>query len=102
VHAAIFGRPLGLTDDQLAATVHGEADDAVWSEHQALLMRLVDELHDTATISDALWEALAEHWRTDQLVELLTLVGQYHTISFITNGAAIALEEFAEHFPPAR
>jgi 4-carboxymuconolactone decarboxylase len=102
VHAYVYGRPLGLSDDQLAATVHGAADDGVWSECQGLLIRLVDELHDTATISDALWEALAKHWREDQLVELLALVGQYHMVSFLTNGAEVALEDFALRFPPAR
>src|SRR3712207_5388946 len=27
VHAVSFGAPLGLTDEQLAATVHGDAED---------------------------------------------------------------------------
>ena len=76
------------------ATVHGTADDRIWSERQALRIRLVDELHETATITDALWEALVEHWREDQLVELLALVGQYHMVS-LTNGAGVALEELA-------
>jgi len=102
VHAAIYGGSLGLSEEQLAATVHGTADDGVWSEPQALLIRLVDELHETATITDPLWEALAERWREDQLVELLALVGQYHMVSFFTNGAGVALEGFAPRFPPAR
>lgn len=29
VHAVGFGKPLGLTDDQLASTVDGDADDPV-------------------------------------------------------------------------
>ena len=46
VHVVAFGRPLGLTDEQLRATVHGDAGDAAWSPRQALLVRMVDELHD--------------------------------------------------------
>src|SRR5580693_1968144 len=32
VHAVAFGKPLGLTDEQIAATVQGAADDPAWSE----------------------------------------------------------------------
>src|ERR671917_2334107 len=52
VHAVAFGRPLGLTDEQVAATARGGVDDPAWSERDRLLLRLVDELHDTATVSD--------------------------------------------------
>src|SRR5918999_3812995 len=32
VHVTAFGKPLGFSDEQIAATVHGSADDAVWSD----------------------------------------------------------------------
>src|SRR5579885_2925956 len=56
VHAVAYGRPLGLTDEQLTATVHGGSDDPAWSESDALLVRLADELHDSGRISDAVWD----------------------------------------------
>ncbi len=40
IHAVAYGRPLGLTDAQLEATVRGRADDAAWSERESLLVRL--------------------------------------------------------------
>ncbi len=89
VHVASFARHVGLTDAHIAATVHATADDAVWSPHEALLIRLVDELHDTCQITDALWEALAQQWTPAQLVELMVLIGRYHTVAFLTNGAQI-------------
>jgi alkylhydroperoxidase family enzyme len=67
---------------------------------QAALIRLCDELHDTATISDALWEELCRHFTDDQRIELIYLVGLYHTVSFLTNGLKIDLEDFGERFPP--
>src|SRR3954452_19877820 len=67
VHVLAFGKPLGLTDDQIAATVHGSAENPAWSERDALLIRLADELHDTSTVSDALWAQLAELFGDDQL-----------------------------------
>ena len=62
VHALDYGRPLGLSDAQLAATVHGDAGDAAWSADDALLIGLSDELYDTATVSDELWAKLARRY----------------------------------------
>jgi 4-carboxymuconolactone decarboxylase len=99
VHVVVFGRSVGLSDAQLRATEHGSADDAVWSARQVLLIRLVDELHETSRVSDELWEQLASNWSAEQLVELVALVGQYHTVSFLTNALDVDLEDFAQRFP---
>src|SRR5262249_12349655 len=62
VHAVFFGARAGFTAEQLDATVTGGDGATVWNERESLLVRLVDELHDTARVSDALWDALARHW----------------------------------------
>jgi 4-carboxymuconolactone decarboxylase len=102
VHTVAFGRPLGLTEAQIAATVHGGGEDPAWSERDALLVRLVDELHDTATVSDTLWAGLAVRWAPDQLVELLIAAGWYRLLSGVINACRIPLEPWAERFPPGR
>jgi 4-carboxymuconolactone decarboxylase len=99
VHAVAFARPLGLTDEQMAATVHGAADDPAWSERDALIVRLVDELHDTAAVSDALWAELAQRWEPDQLLELVIAAGWYRLLSSVINTAGVPLESWAERFP---
>jgi alkylhydroperoxidase family enzyme len=99
VHAVAYGRPLGLTDEQLRATVHGAADDAAWSERQSLLVRLVDELHDTGTVSSELWSRLEAHWQPPELVELVATVGFYHFVSFTANALGVEREDYAERFP---
>jgi alkylhydroperoxidase family enzyme len=101
VHVAFFGRPLGLSGAQIAATVLGGPDDPCWSPRQALLIRFSDELHDTAALSDELWTALGEIWDEAQLIELLLTAGFYHLVSFAANGARIGLEDFAARFPAA-
>jgi alkylhydroperoxidase family enzyme len=101
VHAVAFGRPLGLTDEQIAATAAGSPDDPAWSARDALLVRLVDELHDTATISDELWAELAGEWEPPQLLELLVCAGWYRLISQVINAAGVELEPWAERFPAA-
>jgi alkylhydroperoxidase family enzyme len=101
VHAASFGALAGLSPEELAATVAAGPKAPVWSERDALLLRAVDELHDTGTVSATLWEALAHHWTETQRLELLLIAGWYHAIAFIANGAAVEREEWAARFPAA-
>jgi alkylhydroperoxidase family enzyme len=99
VHAAVFGPQVGLTGDKLAATVTAGSDDAIWSEREALLVTLVDELHDTGNVSDATWRALTAHYDEAQLVELTALAGQYHAVSFMANALGVEREDAADRFP---
>ena len=52
---------------------------------QRLLVRLADELHDTAPCPDALWAQLAADWDRAQLIELVATAGFYHFVSFTAN-----------------
>jgi alkylhydroperoxidase family enzyme len=101
VHAVAFGRPLGLTDEQIEASARGDADDPAWSDRDRLLVRLVDELQDTATVSDDLWAALASEWSPPQLLELVVCAGWYRLISQVINVAGVELEPWGERFPSA-
>jgi alkylhydroperoxidase family enzyme len=99
VHVAFFAAKVGLGEAQIAASVHGGTDDPVWSPRERLLLRLVDQLHDTARLDDALWGELAAAFEPAQLVELVVLAGFYRTISCLVNGFAIAHEAGAPGFP---
>ncbi len=97
VHVALFAAQAGLDEEQVAATC-GTAPQNRLSERDMLPVRLADELHDGATISDALWESLSASFSEEQLLELIALAGYYHTISFITNAARVEREAWAPRF----
>ncbi len=99
VHVAFFADRVRLTPEQIHATVHGDAQDAAWSDEEKLLIRLVDELHDGAAISDELWTALARAFSVEQIFELIALVGFYHTVSFFANGLKLEAEPNAARPP---
>jgi 4-carboxymuconolactone decarboxylase len=99
VHVVAFGEPLSLTDEQLAATVDGTAQDSAWSPGEALLIRLADELHDACGVSDELWADLAERFADDQLLELIIIAGWYRLLSYVINAARVELEPWAARFP---
>ncbi len=101
VHVAFFGQGVALTPEQLHAAVHGDADDSAWSDDERLLIRMVDELHGSADLSDEVWDALAATFSVEQIFELIALVGFYHTVSFFANGLRLVPEPYAVPFPRA-
>jgi hypothetical protein len=99
VHVLAFGTPLGLTDAQIAATAAGTADDPAWSDADRLLVRMVDELHDSCAVSAPVWSGLAERYSDDQLLELVIICGWYRLLSGVINAVGIELEPWAARFP---
>jgi 4-carboxymuconolactone decarboxylase len=99
VHAVAFGEAVGLTEEQLAATAGGEADDPVWSSQDALLILLADQLHDSCELSDELWTSLSERFSEPQLLELIVTAGWYRLLSYVINSARVQLEPWARRFP---
>ena len=103
VHAVAFAEAMGLTPEQVAATAAatGAAEDPCWSQQDALLIRLADELHDTSTVSDGLWAQLRPHYTDQQLLELTVIAGWYRTIAYVTNAARVRLESWGARFATA-
>ncbi len=84
VHVAFFAESVALGRDQITSLTHGRADDLCWTtQRDRMLIRAVDELHDSAVVTDALFAELA---------------GWYHAISFAANGACVDLEPGAPRF----
>ncbi len=99
VHVAAFGTTVGLDRTQLEDTAYETVSNALWSERERVLMSVVDELHETSTISDAVWEQLEAIWNPSQILEVIIIVGWYHLISFVANAAHIDYEPWAARFP---
>ena len=99
VHVAIFAEKAGFGPDEIAATVADDAEAACWSDRERLLVRLVDQLHDSGRIDEALWGELSGSFTDEQILELVMLTGHYHMVSFIVNASALPSEFFAARFP---
>jgi 4-carboxymuconolactone decarboxylase len=87
-----FARDAGLSDDEIARVDAGPGALG-WLAHEAALLRAVDELHATCTITDATWAVLAGHYEPGQLVEIPYVAGQYTMLSMVANGLAIDAQE---------
>jgi hypothetical protein len=99
VHVAAFAAAAHLTDEEIRATVLGQADAPCWSAAEQALISAVDALHDRATLSDAEFAALSAHYDDAKVFEIILLCGCYRTVSYLANGLALPLEEKAARFP---
>jgi alkylhydroperoxidase family enzyme len=101
VHVTLFAEAAHLTDEQVRATVLGDADAACWSAAEQALIATVDALHARATLGDAEFKALSAHYDDDQILEIIMLSGFYRTVSYLANALALPLEQRAARFPVA-
>ena len=96
---ALFAERVGFGEVEIKATRAASAEQPCWSPREQLILRLVDQLHDTSTIDDTLWAQLAADFSDEQLLELLMLTGFYHMVSFVVNATRLPLEPYAVPFP---
>ena len=99
VHVGAFAGHVGFTSEQIEATRLEPADAACWTDRERTLLTVVDELCAGGTLSDASRERFQQTWPVDAQLEILALAGNYHTISFVANVAALPPEPFAARFP---
>jgi alkylhydroperoxidase family enzyme len=99
VHVAIFANAADLTDEQVRATVLGDADASCWSVAEQALIAAVDALHHRATLSEAEFKALSSHYDDARIFEVILLCGFYRTVSYLANGLDLPLEAKAARFP---
>jgi alkylhydroperoxidase family enzyme len=101
VHVATFAGPARLTDEQVRATVLGEAAAPCWSACEQALIAAVDALHARATLSDDEFKALSAHYDDAKVFDIILLCGFYRTVSYLANSLDLPLEENATRFPKA-
>ena len=96
----LLARRCDITDDEIARVQTGP-DAARWDPFEATLLRAADELHTDAMVSDATWAALAERYDTEQLLDTVFTVGQYHTVAFALNSCGVQLDAGVPGFDAA-
>lgn len=85
-----FGRKAGLGDEEIARLVEGSAAPG-WSDRDRALVRLTEELHETAHVADETWNVIAAHFSEQQCIELLMMAGAYHEVAYLYNGMRVRL-----------
>ena len=74
----------GVSREEIARVKQG-SDTPGWSEHEAAILRGVEELLEDFAMSDATWKTLAKSWNEAQMLEFPSMVGQYVVTAYIQN-----------------
>lgn len=71
-----IGKAFGLTPEEIERVVEGSTAPG-WTEHEAALLRAVEELVGDHCMSDRTWNTLATTYSEQQMLEVPMLVGAY-------------------------
>ena len=87
-HHEPLARAAGLTAEDLERVLDGPGARE-WRPRQAMLLRTVDELHETREISDRHWQRLKREFSEVELIELLMLIGHYEMLGMTLNSLRV-------------
>ncbi|MCJ2179222.1 carboxymuconolactone decarboxylase family protein [Novosphingobium album (ex Hu et al. 2023)] len=71
-----IGKAFGVTPEEIERVIEGSSAPG-WSEHEAALLRAMEELVADYCMSDATWDTLAKTYNEMQMLELPMLAGSY-------------------------
>ncbi|STZ44741.1 carboxymuconolactone decarboxylase family protein [Mycolicibacterium gilvum] len=87
-HHLPIARRAGLTDAEIESIRTGDPEDAV----DRLVVRAVDELEGSNTLSTDTWADLGEHFDERQVLDLIFTVGCYQMLGAAVNALGIQPE----------
>jgi 4-carboxymuconolactone decarboxylase len=91
-HHVPLGLKAGLTMAQIHSTSAALADFR-WPATDRVVLTAVDELCDTCTLGDRVWQALAGRFSDAEVIELVVLTGYYRMLAATINALRIPLED---------
>jgi alkylhydroperoxidase family enzyme len=97
-HHVRIGREAELSDEDIQRVTRGP-DVPGWSDHEHTLLEAADELHDDSCLAGDTWAALHERYSTEQVIDVVFTVGQYHLVSMALNSLGVQREDGVPGFP---
>lgn len=64
-----------------------------WNEKEKYLLMAVDELVNSAFITESTWSGLGGYFNTEQLIEIMFFVGNYYQMAMVFNTMGAQLNE---------
>jgi len=92
----LLGRRAGLSEAEIAALAGGSAD---WSERDAILLAVADELDGGAVLRDETWEALLRHLDEAAAIEVIMLAGFYRMLAGFLNTVRVERDPGVPRWP---
>jgi 4-carboxymuconolactone decarboxylase len=88
----VIGKEAGLSAEEIEAIKEGASADT-WGEHDRLIIKAADELHENVFISDDTWAGLEKTYSTQQMMDLVFTCGQYRMLAGALNSFGVQIDE---------
>jgi 4-carboxymuconolactone decarboxylase len=88
----LIARECGISDDEIERVKTGPGGEG-WSADDRLLLVAADELHTESSLADSTWAALVERFSTEQVLDLVATVGNYHLVAMFLNTCRVELDD---------
>ncbi|MFM8848006.1 MAG: methylated-DNA--[protein]-cysteine S-methyltransferase [Actinomycetota bacterium] len=96
----LIARACGLSDSEIERV--GDGPTAKWSDLDRLLLLAADELHRDQRIGEATWIGLSSRLSTEQMLDVIATVGNYHLVAMFLNSLRVELDEGVPDEPRLR
>ena len=87
----LIARRSSISDAEIATVVVGPSSPS-WSVHDAALLAAADELHEHSRINDDTWATLSARYSTQQMMDVVFTVGNYHVVAMALNSFGVELD----------
>jgi alkylhydroperoxidase family enzyme len=85
LHVRTISEKVGLNKVAIDDLKNTRIDDTLWSNEEASLIALTDELVRTTSVSEELFERVSKHYSEAELIEMVQLVGLYTTVAMMVS-----------------
>jgi len=96
----LFGREAGLTDEEIYLVTR-PISQGDWTDAEAALLQVVDDLYADDCVSDATWAAATQHFGVEEMIHLVAAACHYRTVSAFLNTAGVELDDGVPSWPTA-
>ena len=99
MHVKLFAGRCDIDADQLDALAKKDAGSGGWSDAEAALVGIVDILIDRRHLNDEEFAQISAHFSSEQIFEIVQLVGFYQSVALIIGTFDIPQEPGTQPIP---
>ena len=85
LHEQTISEHMGLRKPEIEELKNENINEDFWSDEDASLIALTDELVQTTSVSDDVFERVIEHFSEAELIEMTQLVGLYTSVAMLVS-----------------
>jgi 4-carboxymuconolactone decarboxylase len=93
-----LARTLGLSDNEIARVME-PVETSNWTDDERNVLRCVDELVDTHTVSNRTWAGLRVFLDVPQVMDLIFAIGNYNLVSWALNSFGVQIDAHLTDYP---